>query len=81
VNRRGFIALLGGAGDERWGNFEAQPCHCGTCSGFRVRARLEALIMAERCSPLRCSIQADRQALPSGSHAERPLLRYLRNSI
>src|SRR5215467_11211779 len=25
----------------------------------------------ERCSPLRCSIQADRQALPSGSHAER----------
>jgi len=27
----------------------------------------------ERCSPLRCSIQADRQALPSGSHAERPV--------
>src|SRR5262249_9630630 len=24
-------------------------------------------------SPLRCSIQADRQALPSSSHAERPV--------
>ena len=27
----------------------------------------------ERRSPLRGSIQADRQALPSGSHAERPV--------
>src|SRR5262245_45158263 len=28
---------------------------------------------SERRPPLRCSIQADRQALPSGSHAERPV--------
>src|SRR5215468_2912740 len=27
----------------------------------------------ERCSPLRCSIQADGQALPGGGHAERPV--------
>jgi hypothetical protein len=29
--------------------------------------------MANAAPPLRCSIQADRKALPSGSHAERPV--------
>jgi hypothetical protein len=63
----------GGATAGGWSKMSDEPLACEREPIERVRARLEAPSYGERCSPLRCSIQADRQALPSGSHAERPV--------
>src|SRR2546430_14999506 len=54
------------------GKMSDEPLARGREPIERVRARLEALVMAN-AAPRCGSIQADRQALPSGSHAERPV--------